>query len=44
MPKMYLKQPEFSYSTHGLFTQNKERIQKIKETRDTKIYLQKLTR
>ena len=30
MPKMYLKQPGFTYS--GPFTKNKERIQKFKET------------
>ena len=36
MPNMYLKQPEFTCSTHGLFTKNKEGIQKIKETGDTK--------
>ena len=29
---MHLKQPGFTYSTCGLFTKNKERIQKFKET------------
>ena len=29
MPGMYLKQPGFSYSAGGLFTKNKERIQKF---------------
>ena len=36
MPEMYLKQPGFTYSAYGPFTKNKERIQKIKETGDTK--------
>ena len=31
---MYLKQPGFTYSAYGLFTKNKERIQKFKETGD----------
>ena len=35
MPEMHLKQPGFTYSTCGLFTKNKERIQKFKETGDT---------
>ena len=35
MPEMHLKQPEFSYSACGSFTNNKERIQKFKETGDT---------
>ena len=35
MPEMHLKQPRFTYSTCGLFTKNKERIQKFKETGDT---------
>ena len=26
MPEMHLRQPEFTYSTCGLFTKNKERI------------------
>ena len=29
---MHLKQPEFTYSTCGPFTKNKEKIKKIKET------------
>ena len=33
--KMHLKQPRFTYSACGLFTKNKERIQKFKETGDT---------
>ena len=42
MPEMHLKQPAalgkpgFTYSACGPFTKNKERIQKFKETRDTK--------
>ena len=31
MPQMHLKQPEFAYIACGLFTENKERIQKFKE-------------
>ena len=33
MPEMHLKQPGFTYSARGPFTKNKERIQKLKETR-----------
>ena len=33
--KMHLKQPGFTYSACGLFTKNKERIQKFKETGHT---------
>ena len=42
MPEMYLKQPPpfgkpgFTYSACGQFTKKKERIQKFKETGDTK--------
>ena len=36
IPEMHLKQPGFTYSTCGLFTKNKERIQKFKEKGDTK--------
>ena len=36
MPEMNLKQPEFTYSPCGLFTKNKKRIQKLKETGNTK--------
>ena len=35
MPKMYLKQPGFTYSACSPFTKNKEKIQKFKETGDT---------
>ena len=34
MPEMHLKQPGFTYSAYGPFTENKERIQKVKETGD----------
>ena len=36
MPKMHLKQPGFAYSACRPFTKNKEKIQKFKETEDTK--------
>ena len=36
MPEMHLKQPGFTYTACGPFTKNKERIQKSKETGDTK--------
>ena len=39
MPKMHLKQPGSAYS--GPFTKNKKRIQKFKETGDTK-YIYKI--
>ena len=29
MPEMHSKQPGFTYSAHGPFTKNKERIQKF---------------
>ena len=35
MPEMDLKQPGYTYSVCGPFTENKERIQKLKETGDT---------
>ena len=35
MSEMHFKQPGFTYSACGLFTKNKERIQKFKEARDT---------
>ena len=45
MPKMHLKQPRFTHSACGPFTKNKERIQKFKETGDTKYnYKNKLDR
>ena len=36
MCEMYLRQPESTYSACGPFTKNKERIQKFKETRDSR--------
>ena len=36
MPEMHLRQPGFTYSTCGPFTKNKQRIQKLMETADTK--------
>ena len=36
MLEMHLKQPVFTYSACGPFTKNKERIQKFKETGDTR--------
>ena len=35
MPEIHLKQPGFTYSACGPFTNNKERIQSFKETGDT---------
>ena len=35
MSEMHLKQPRFTYSACGPFTENKDRIQKFKKTRDT---------
>ena len=32
MPEMDLKQPEFTFNACGPFTENKERIQKFRET------------
>ena len=34
MPKIHLKQPEFTYSACGPFTKDKERIENFKETGD----------
>ena len=45
MPKMHLSQSGFPYGTCGTFTKNKERIQKFKETGDSKyIYQNKLNK
>ena len=41
MPGRHLKQPGFTYSACAPFTENKERIQKLKKNRRYKIYLQK---
>ena len=43
MPEMHLRQPRFTYSVCGPFTKTKERIQKFKETGDSRyIYQNKL--
>ena len=36
IPDMHLKQSDFTYSACGPFIESKERIQKFKETEDTK--------
>ena len=36
MPKMHLRQPGFTYSACRPFTKNKEKIQKFKETEDSR--------
>ena len=36
IPEMHLRQPGFTYSVCGPFTKNKERIQKFKETGDSR--------
>ena len=40
MPEMLLRQPGFTYSACGLFTENKERIQNFKETGDSRYIYQ----
>ena len=45
IPEMHLKQPGFRYSACGIFTKNKERIQKFKATGDSRyIYQNELDR
>ena len=41
MPEMHLKQPRFMYSACWPFRKNKERIQKFKETGDSRYIYQK---
>ena len=36
MPEMHLRQPGFIYSACGPFTKNKERVQKFKQTGDSR--------
>ena len=36
MPEMHLRQPGFTYSACGTFTKNKDRIQKFKQTGDSR--------
>ena len=40
MPEMHLRQSRFRYSGCGPFTKNKERIQKFKETWDSRYIYQ----
>ena len=40
MPEIHLRQLRFTYSACGLFTKNKERIQKFKETGDSRYIYQ----
>ena len=40
MSEMNLRQPGFTYSACGLFTKNKERIQKFKETENSRYIYQ----
>ena len=40
MSKMHLRQPGFTYSAYRPFTKNKERIQKFKETGDSRYIYQ----
>ena len=40
MSEMHLRQPGFMYSACGPFTKNKERMQKFKETRDSRYIYQ----
>ena len=40
MPEMHLRRPEVTYSPCGLFTKNKERIQKFNETGDSQYIYQ----
>ena len=40
MPEINLRQPGFTYSACRPFTKNKERIQKFKETRDSRYIYQ----
>ena len=40
MPKMHLRQPGFTYSAYGCLTSGKERIQKFKETGDSRYIYQ----
>ena len=41
MPEMHLTQPGFTYSACGPFTKNKERIQKFKQTGDSRYIYKK---
>ena len=41
MPEMHLRQPQFTCSSFGPLTKNKERIRKFKQTRDSR-YITKM--
>ena len=41
MPEMYLRQPGFTYGACGPFTKIKERIQKFKQTGDSRYIYKK---
>ena len=41
MSEMHLQQPRFTFNVCRLFTKNKERIQKFKETGDSRYIYQK---
>ena len=38
IPKLHLKQPEFTYSACGQFTKHRERSQKFREARNVKFW------
>ena len=40
MPERHFRQVEFTYSACGLFTKNKERIRKLKETEGSRYIYQ----
>ena len=45
MPEMHLRQPRFTFTAHGPFTKNKERITKFKAAGDSQyIYQNELDR
>ena len=41
MPEMHLRQPGLTFSACGPFTKSKEKIQKFKETQDSRYIYQK---
>ena len=41
MPEMHLRKPGFTYSACGPFTKNKDKIEKFKETVDSRYIYQK---
>ena len=40
MPKIYIKQPGFTYSACGSFSKKKERTQQFKERTDTDLFME----